>query len=96
MIKIYRTRAWESDSGTSTVVQFRTDVDPMVWVNGNIGWMPIGNTPKDEAKAEKFAEETAEGYGLVECSRERAEWWAGWGEDYPFDEEDDEEEDDDV
>ena len=50
----------------------------MVWVHSNIGWLGMGNTPENEAEAEKFAEETAEGYGLVETTPEEALYMAGW------------------
>jgi len=78
VITTRRTRAWASESGTTTVVQFRNDQIPMVWLHANLGWMPIGNTPKDEAAAEKFAEEIADSYGLVEVDEKEAEWYAGW------------------
>lgn len=67
-----RTRLWESESGSSTCVQFRTDVKPMVWMHTNLGWVPIGNAPEDEKEAETFAEDVAAGYNLVESSLERA------------------------
>ena len=73
-----RTRLWNSENGSNTCVQFRTDSKPMVWVHSNIGWLGMGNTPENEAEAEKFAEETAEGYGLVETTPEEALYMAGW------------------
>ena len=72
-----RTRLWEDPEGlSSTCVQFRTDTKPMVWVNTNMGWVPISNTPKDEKEAEQFAEEIATGYHLEESSPERAQYMA--------------------
>ena len=72
-----KTRLWESDCGSNTMVQFRTDSDPMVFIHSNIGWLPIGNAPKTAAEAEKFAAETAEGYDLIEASTEKAEYFLG-------------------
>lgn len=71
-----KVRCWESEL-TSTVVQFRTDADPMVYLHTNLGWVPIGNTPKDPKEAEKFAEECARGYDLQESKKSRAYWLAG-------------------
>ena len=74
----HETRAWASE-GSSTIVQFRTDEDPMVWMHTNIGWVPIGNAPKDDAdKAEQFAEKTALSYGLREVDAAEAARIAGW------------------
>lgn len=75
-----RTRLWlaEDHPHTSTGVQFRTDVEPKVWMHTNIGWVPIGNAPRDEAEAEAFAIEIAEGYDLMEMPEERARYMAGW------------------
>ena len=67
-----RTRLWQSDSGSSTCVQFRTDADPMVFLHTNLGWVPIGNTPEGDEEAEAFAVSMAEGYGLVESSWDTA------------------------
>lgn len=72
-----RTRLWESDCGCDTMVQFRTDSDPMVFIHSNIGWLPIGNAPKTAEAAEKFALKMAEGYDLVEASTEKAEYFLG-------------------
>lgn len=77
----HRTRAWESEGESSTIVQFRNDQKPMVWLYSNLGWVPIGNTPEDEKGAEAFAEHVADSYGLVEVPTERAEWLAGWVDD---------------
>lgn len=73
----FRTRYWYSDQGSSTAVQFRTDADPMVYLHCNLGWVPIGNAPRDEAGAELFAEEIAAGYRLVESDAELALEMAG-------------------
>lgn len=71
----FRTRCWESRD-SSTVVQFRTDVEPKVWMHTNIGWLPIGNTPDNEVEAEAFAVECAAGYKLVESPQDRAFYMA--------------------
>lgn len=76
----HRTRCWYSDQGSSTMVQFRTDLTPMVWMHTNIGWVGVSNAPTDEAKAEQFAVELATGYELKEHDRESAEHFAGWHE----------------
>ncbi len=73
-----RTRLWESETGSSTAVQFRTDREPMVWMHTNLGWIAIGNAPTDQAEAEKFAEECAAGYGLKESTGARAYFMAGF------------------
>lgn len=71
-----RTRIWVGDN-TDTKVQFRNDADPKVWMNTNIGWIPIGNAPTDDVGAEAFAVDTAKSYGLPEGSLEEAKYWAG-------------------
>ena len=77
----HRTRAWESASGSSTIVQFRTDIDGApVWMHTNIGWIPIGNAPEELGAAEDFAVKAAAGYGLEESPEWRAEELAGWDE----------------
>jgi hypothetical protein len=82
--KGHRTRFWDRPDGiTSTAVQFRTDADPMVHLHTNIGWVPIGNTPKDIAEAEKFAEECAVGYNLIERDQAHARYMAGWNDSEP-------------
>lgn len=76
-----RTRAWESLEGSSTIVQFRTDTYPYLWMNTNLGWVPVNaeeNKDKTLEEVEKQAEQIAESYGLVESSPERAAWLAGW------------------
>lgn len=73
----FKTRLWESTSGSSTCVQFRTDAEPYVFLHSNIGWVPIGNTPDDVIAAEKFAEEIADGYDLVESSSKRSHHMLG-------------------
>lgn len=75
-----RTRLWESNGGSSTCVQFRTDTEPKVWLHTNLGWVPIGNSPAEESEAEKFAVELADGYQLVEADQDRAEYFAGMDE----------------
>ena len=42
-----RTRYWASDHGSDTAVQFRTDVEPEVWMHTNMGWVPIGNCAEE-------------------------------------------------
>ena len=49
----------------------------MVYVHSNIGWLPIGNTPKDAVEAEDFAVKLAKGYNLTECSQEMANYMLG-------------------
>lgn len=73
-----KTRYWDrSDGLSSTAVQFRTDTDPMVFFHTNIGWVPIGNTPKDATGAEEFAEKLASGYGLTEANQTQAIYMLG-------------------
>ena len=73
-----KTRFWDHPYGlSSTAVQFRDDADPMVYVHSNIGWLPIGNTPKDAVEAEDFAVKLAKGYNLTECSQEMANYMLG-------------------
>lgn len=70
-----RTRCWKSEE-TPTMVQFRTDSQPMVWLFTNLGWLSV-DSPTNESEAEAFAEEVAQGYNLVEVSSEEALYWAG-------------------
>lgn len=75
-----RTRLWEKpDASTSTCVQVRDDApdESYVWMHTNMGWIPIGNAPKNYEEAEVFAKQVAEGYGLTESSPERALYMAG-------------------
>ena len=78
-----KTRAWESDEGSSTIVQFRSDVHPHVWMNTNMGWVPIGNAPAGLREAESFAETMAKDYGLTETHPDRSRWLAGLECDKP-------------
>lgn len=70
------TRAWTSKT-TPTVVLWRKDIQPMVWLCTNAGWIPIGNTPEDSDAAESFAEEMAEEYQLAECHHSEALYLVG-------------------
>lgn len=73
-----KTRLWKDASGSSsTMVQFRTDTHPMLWMHTNIGWIPDGSCPDEAKEAEAKAEEVAKGYGLDEVSQEEALYWAG-------------------
>lgn len=77
-MSIHVTRLWAS-SETTTMVQFRTDTDHLVWIHTNVGWVPITNAPdNNEYDAALFAEEIAKGYGLTELSQEQARYFAGW------------------
>lgn len=73
-----KTRYWDNiDGGSTTAVQFRDDTEPMVFLHSNIGWLPLGNTPKDATGAEAFAKQLADGYGLTEASQEVAQYMLG-------------------
>ena len=72
-----RTRYWSNDEGNNGI-QFRTDVEPMIWFCTNLGWMGIDNAPKDVNEAEKVAEEMAKNYGYKETSQEFALYMAGF------------------
>lgn len=72
-----RTRIWMSESGSNTVVQFRTDVPQMIWIHTNLGWIPDGDCPTDEKAAETKCERLAEGWKLVEQSEEVAKDFLG-------------------
>lgn len=74
---LVRTRLWRSDEGSSTAVQFRNDLAVMVWLNTNIGWVPISNAPEDEVGAEDFAVRLANGYRLIEADKETAQRFLG-------------------
>jgi len=72
------TRLWEAEpERSSTAIQFNSEATPKVWMHTNIGWIPIGNSPKDNDEAERFAEDTAKEYGLEESTQERAKYMAG-------------------
>lgn len=70
-----RTRLWESDHGSSTAVQFRTDGECPVWLHTNLGWTPVG-VPEGE-DPEDYAEGLAESYRLTEQPEGRARYMAG-------------------
>lgn len=72
-----RTRYWESEGVSTTAVQFRDDTEPMVHIHTNMGWVAVGNAPKDVVGAEKFAEDIARGYHLTETTEEQALYMAG-------------------
>lgn len=73
-----KTRYWHHEDGmSSTAVQFRDDADPMVHLHTNMGWVPIGNTPKDVKDAEVFAEQLATGYNLQEANKDVAVYMLG-------------------
>ena len=82
-----KTRLWKAES-SNTMIQFRTDAEPLVWMHTNMGWLPLGNSPTDHDEAEKFAAEAAEGYNLKETSSEVAEYFLGSKENSNDDEED--------
>lgn len=71
-----KTRLWTNQERT-TLVQFRTDSKPMVWIHTNIGWLACGNAPEDEKEAEQFAQEIANGWNLKEASHEMAIYFLG-------------------
>lgn len=75
-----RTRVWVDQTGERcTMVQFRTDVTPMVYGHSGAGWMPVGNAPEhDDIKAEAFAEKLAFKQKLTEATKDFAEHLAGW------------------
>jgi hypothetical protein len=75
---VKKTRAWYNPGVTDTIVQFRTDVTPFIYIHSNVGWLPIGNCPSDPEKAEKLAERTAKGYNLIEAPEDYAKHLAGW------------------
>lgn len=62
-----RTRLWLSNSGSSTAVQYREDIDVRVWVHTNIGWVPASNM-ETESEAEKLASS----WKLIEADEEVA------------------------
>jgi hypothetical protein len=76
---VKKTRAWNSPE-TNTIVQFRTDVSPFIYLHTNVGWIPVGNCPSNPEKAEKMAEDIAKGYNLTETTQEFAKHLAGWRE----------------
>lgn len=71
-----KTRIWHNRNST-TMVQFISTANPKVYLQTNIGWLPIGNTPENDDEAQKFAEDCAVSYGLVEGSQEMANYFAG-------------------
>jgi hypothetical protein len=75
-----RTRLWRNKN-SSTMIQFRTDSIPMVWMHTNIGWLPLGNCPDLQSDAESFAVSVAEGYKLQEASQAMALHYLGYDDE---------------
>jgi hypothetical protein len=72
-----KTRYWINSEGNKGV-QFRTDLDVMVWMATNIGWIPLNDSPKNEQDAERYAEKLAKSYSYKETSQDFANYMAGW------------------
>ncbi len=74
---VRKTRAWKS-SAVETIIHFRTDKTPFIYIYTPVGWSPVGNCPNNPEKAEKMAEDLAKGYNLIEVEQKEAKRMAGW------------------
>ena len=71
--KQVKTIAWRSNTGSCTMVQFRDDQDPMVWVNTNAVFYTSARCARRDAEA-RIAARGAYEMALVAAREGAARW----------------------
>lgn len=71
-----RTKLWLSpDQSSTTMVQYRADVEPRVWLHTNRGWVPVDASAMEDALMS--CEQLADAWQLKEADDQTTAFFAG-------------------
>lgn len=75
-----RTKLWLSpDQSSTTMVQYRADVEPQVWLHTSRGWVPVDASAMEDAFTS--CEQLADAWQLEEADDQTTAFFAGLDSD---------------